>query len=271
MSTIGLWGRSMGAVTAIMYGDRDPSIAGMVLDSPFSSLKTLVEELVKDKVSLPSFIVNQALNLVKSTVQKKAKFKLEDIEPIKYAERCFIPSLFVAAKEDNFVKPHHSKILHDAYPGDKNLVNIEGDHNSPRPRFFKDSAAIFFYNTLQVQYIKEVSDNYAGFIYTVKKDEEENKVDNVESDSKVNLIVPSNMNNINNMGGDPDSNQIVIGNYDHGIEVLSDKMNHFDLGEDEEELFKKILEMSKKEFEDQQAKEGKEEVNNPKEEKEEDK
>lgn len=35
VSTIGLWGRSMGAVTALLYGDRDPSIAGMVLDSPF--------------------------------------------------------------------------------------------------------------------------------------------------------------------------------------------------------------------------------------------
>jgi hypothetical protein len=28
-----------------MHGDRDPSIAGMVLDSPFSDLKTLVIEL----------------------------------------------------------------------------------------------------------------------------------------------------------------------------------------------------------------------------------
>lgn len=27
---IGLWGRSMGAVTALLYGQRDPSIAGMV-------------------------------------------------------------------------------------------------------------------------------------------------------------------------------------------------------------------------------------------------
>lgn len=39
VSTIGLWGRSMGAVTALLHGDRDPSIAAMVLDSPFSNLK----------------------------------------------------------------------------------------------------------------------------------------------------------------------------------------------------------------------------------------
>ena len=41
MSTIGLWGRSMGAVTALMHADRDPSIAAMVLDSPFTTLKSV--------------------------------------------------------------------------------------------------------------------------------------------------------------------------------------------------------------------------------------
>jgi pimeloyl-ACP methyl ester carboxylesterase len=30
VSSIGLWGRSMGAVTALMYSHRDPDIAGMV-------------------------------------------------------------------------------------------------------------------------------------------------------------------------------------------------------------------------------------------------
>jgi hypothetical protein len=30
VSTLGLWGRSMGAVTALMYSARDPSIAGIV-------------------------------------------------------------------------------------------------------------------------------------------------------------------------------------------------------------------------------------------------
>jgi fermentation-respiration switch protein FrsA (DUF1100 family) len=48
VSTIGLWGRSMGAVTALMHADRDPSIAGLVLDSPFSNLRTLAEELAKN-------------------------------------------------------------------------------------------------------------------------------------------------------------------------------------------------------------------------------
>ena len=35
VSTIGLWGRSMGAATALLHADRDPSIAALILDSPF--------------------------------------------------------------------------------------------------------------------------------------------------------------------------------------------------------------------------------------------
>ncbi|KAH9616455.1 hypothetical protein KSS87_006769 [Heliosperma pusillum] len=56
VSTIGLWGRSMGAVTSLMYGAEDPSIAGMVLDSPFSDLVDLMMELVDTyKVRIPKF------------------------------------------------------------------------------------------------------------------------------------------------------------------------------------------------------------------------
>jgi pimeloyl-ACP methyl ester carboxylesterase len=39
VSLIGLWGRSMGAVTSIFYTAKEPAaITAMVLDSPFSSL-----------------------------------------------------------------------------------------------------------------------------------------------------------------------------------------------------------------------------------------
>ena len=37
-STIAFWGRSMGAVTALLYADEDNMVDAMVLDSPFASL-----------------------------------------------------------------------------------------------------------------------------------------------------------------------------------------------------------------------------------------
>lgn len=148
VSTIALWGRSMGAVTALLHGDRDPSIAGMVLDSPFSDMKMLVNELAKNYTKIPSFLVSGALKLVRSTIKSKAKFDILDLSPINHVENSFIPALFAAANEDDFILPHHADDLFAKYAGDKNIIKFEGDHNSGRPRFFLDSVTIFFYNTL---------------------------------------------------------------------------------------------------------------------------
>lgn len=56
--------------------------------------------------------------------------------------------MFAVANGDDFVLPHHGEKLFEKYAGDKNLVKLEGDHNSQRPDFFFDSVSIFFYNTL---------------------------------------------------------------------------------------------------------------------------
>lgn len=98
VSTIGLWGRSMGAVTSLLHGDRDPSIAGMVLDSPFSNMKVLVGELAKQYTKIPSLLVSGALKLVRSTVKSKANFDLFDLSPIDHVNQCFIPALFAIAE-----------------------------------------------------------------------------------------------------------------------------------------------------------------------------
>jgi len=150
VSTIGLWGRSMGAVTALLHGDRDPSIAGMVLDSPFSNLRTLCDELAAHHSKVPKFLVGAAMTFVKKTIQKKAGFDINKLSPITHVKECFIPALFATGEQDNFIKPHHTDELFKAYAGDKNIIKFEGDHNSPRPDFFNNSAVIFFINTLQV-------------------------------------------------------------------------------------------------------------------------
>lgn len=150
VSLIGLWGRSMGAVTCLMYGAEDPSIAGMVLDSPFSDLVDLMMELVDTyKVRLPKFTVKYAIQYMKRIIQKKAKFDITDLNTIKVAKSCFVPALLGHAIDDDFIQPHHSDRIFEAYMGDKNIIKFEGDHNSPRPQFYFDSINIFFHNVLQ--------------------------------------------------------------------------------------------------------------------------
>lgn len=150
VSLIGLWGRSMGAVTSLMCGAEDPSIAGMVLDSPFSDLVDLMMELVDTyKIRLPKFTVKFAIQYMRRVVLKKAKFDITELNTIKVAKSCFVPVLLGHAVDDDFIQPHHSDRVFDAYMGDKNIIKFEGDHNSPRPQFYFDSISIFFNNVLQ--------------------------------------------------------------------------------------------------------------------------
>eukprot|EP01087_Luapelamoeba_hula_P017630 TRINITY_DN5574_c0_g1_i1.p1 TRINITY_DN5574_c0_g1~~TRINITY_DN5574_c0_g1_i1.p1 ORF type:complete len:413 (-),score=64.95 TRINITY_DN5574_c0_g1_i1:84-1283(-) len=149
VSRIGLWGRSMGAATSLLYGVTDPSIACMVLDSPFTSLTTVAKELVESsQIKVPKMMVNIGLKMIRKTILSKAKFDINKLEPVVAAEGCFIHVLFVHGESDTFIGVHHAKELHEKYAGDKNLILVEGDHNSNRPKFFFDSVSIFFHNML---------------------------------------------------------------------------------------------------------------------------
>ncbi|CAN6295041.1 unnamed protein product [Urochloa humidicola] len=156
VSCIALWGRSMGAVTSLMYGAEDPSIAGMVLDSPFSNLVDLMMELVDTyKYPLPKFTVKLAIQHMRKIVKRKANFDIMDLDTIQVAKRCFVPALFGHATEDDFILPHHSDKIYESYMGDKNIIKFDGDHNSPRPQFYFDSITIFFHNVLNPPEVPE--------------------------------------------------------------------------------------------------------------------
>eukprot|EP00571_Detonula_confervacea_P015627 CAMPEP_0172308426 /NCGR_PEP_ID=MMETSP1058-20130122/9015_1 /TAXON_ID=83371 /ORGANISM="Detonula confervacea, Strain CCMP 353" /LENGTH=774 /DNA_ID=CAMNT_0013020835 /DNA_START=134 /DNA_END=2455 /DNA_ORIENTATION=+ len=154
VSTIALWGRSMGAATAIMYGSRDPTISCMIVDSSFVDLTRLAEEMVEkgkeQGVNVPNFVVSVALRMIKSSIKSQAGFSIRHISPISHVNRCFVPAMFVAGEHDDFINKRHSERLHAKYAGDKNIVIIDGDHNSPRPRFLLQSACLFLQSCMQL-------------------------------------------------------------------------------------------------------------------------
>ena len=150
-SLVALWGRSMGATTSLLHGDRDPSIAGMILDSPFSDLRKLAEELVGDFVStkVPRFMVKFGLSFIRSSIKSRAFFDINDLTPIDHVAQTFIPAFFVAAEDDTFVKPDHTMRLFERYAGDKRMMIVPGSHNSSRPQFTLDAISGFLFNSLQ--------------------------------------------------------------------------------------------------------------------------
>uniref|UniRef100_A0A7S2Y0T7 Serine aminopeptidase S33 domain-containing protein n=1 Tax=Fibrocapsa japonica TaxID=94617 RepID=A0A7S2Y0T7_9STRA len=155
VSAVALWGRSMGAATSLLHGDRDPSIAAMILDSSFADLHQLATELASRGKEVgaptpPMWAVRLVLRMVRSSIKKVARFDINKLKPIAHVDKCFIPALYVAGKSDNFIPPSHSQQLFDRHAGDKNIVLVDGDHQSARPKFLHDSVGIFLQNYLQV-------------------------------------------------------------------------------------------------------------------------
>jgi len=145
VSKIGLWGRSMGAVTALMYASEHPSlVSALVLDSGFYSLNTLIHELVDKRINLPNFVIEGILNNIKETVRQKAGFNLDEIEPYLYARKCVAPAFFCHGLDDNFVFTHHCIDLYNDYKGHIKFKNlVKGNHNSSRPYDLKLAALEF--------------------------------------------------------------------------------------------------------------------------------
>jgi pimeloyl-ACP methyl ester carboxylesterase len=139
---IALWGRSMGAATALMYASREAqlpiqNVKCLILDSSFSDLVQLAEEMVgkarEQGIVVPNVVVSVALAAIGWSVQNKAKFDIKDISPVQHAPQINIPALFVCGEQDDFIKPHHSEAICAQYKGPSNMMLVQGDHNDPRP------------------------------------------------------------------------------------------------------------------------------------------
>lgn len=91
-----------------------------------------------------------AIRMIRGSVRRQADFDIKDVSPLAHSEHCFIPALFVAGENDDFIPKTHSLMLHDLHAGDANMIVVDGDHNSTRPRFMFDSVSIFLQACLQI-------------------------------------------------------------------------------------------------------------------------
>eukprot|EP00927_Polykrikos_kofoidii_P044604 TRINITY_DN38524_c0_g1_i1.p1 TRINITY_DN38524_c0_g1~~TRINITY_DN38524_c0_g1_i1.p1 ORF type:complete len:579 (-),score=79.49 TRINITY_DN38524_c0_g1_i1:345-2054(-) len=182
---IGIWGRSMGAVTALLYANQDPTIGAMCVDSPFASLTELMWELGNSDHLLmraPTWLLHAAIALVRMRVSSLAGFDVEDVAPIKHVPNCFVPALFIHAQGDDFVSVANSQRLFEAYAGDKEFVQVSGGHNTSRDEGVSDRSVDFFCRALRHEPFHEVgapparhcSDADAGVTGVLRESESSN-------------------------------------------------------------------------------------------------
>ena len=146
-----LWGRSMGAVTALFYAKRHSMfVSSMVLDSPFSDIKVMVQDVVYENYKIPGALVNPILSFLSSTIKKKVNFDILELKPLEFAKTCSVPCMFIIGEHDRLVFPKRVKQIFDAYKGkQKTIVVSEGDHASSREEAVVDQCYSFILKSLK--------------------------------------------------------------------------------------------------------------------------
>jgi len=173
---IGLWGRSMGAATTLIYASMDKRIKAIVVDSPFSDFRKVAKETVLNQIHVPGFLVEGAISIIGKSVFKKNGMKINDIKAIDAVKKCKIPVIFIHARDDEIVKFQHSLDLFNNYSGnEKELKEVAGGHNGRRTPAILESVGKFFARNLINE--KEMNNNFGTRI-------NENNNDTSEDSSK---------------------------------------------------------------------------------------
>ena len=187
---IGLWGRSMGAATTLLYANTDPRISAICVDSPFEDFKKLAEELVVKQIKLPKFITDGALKIVQGTVKKKNGLDIYKLRPIDKVSTTYQPALFIHAINDELINIEHSINLFNNYGGPKSLKCCDkGGHNTRRPKVIKKEVGDFFYKYL-CTLASEIEQKESNTIHNYKVindiEEDYNDNNNYDDDDDVN-------------------------------------------------------------------------------------
>ncbi|OHS93449.1 Clan SC, family S33, methylesterase-like serine peptidase [Tritrichomonas foetus] len=129
-----LWGRSMGAATAILAASslsHTNLIKGIISDSSYSSLNDLFEDIAK-KASVFWLFRFFGVKWVKREVSKIANFDCDSVSIVEAAKYCEMPILIGHAIKDDFVPFEESIQILEAYSGPKRHIPLQGGHNDPR-------------------------------------------------------------------------------------------------------------------------------------------
>ena len=145
-----LWGRSMGAATAVMA--RSPWLKGIVVDSGYADVPQLLKSIAKSS-KIPACLLPGGLWIFCKLVKKIAKFDPKKLKPVEYAVEGLVPGLFGHSKGDKFVPYSQGRALYEAYEcPDKHWYELRGDHNARRGDKWLSTAFNFIYERCGMDY-----------------------------------------------------------------------------------------------------------------------
>jgi fermentation-respiration switch protein FrsA (DUF1100 family) len=114
----------MGAVVSLLGAAGEPGVEALVLDSPFSDLRTLMAENVRRTIRLPGapFVWLAGLML-----RLRIGSRLSDCSPQAVLSSLEPrPLFFIHGGADDITSVNHSRRLYDAYRGPREIWIVQG-------------------------------------------------------------------------------------------------------------------------------------------------
>ena len=184
---IGIWGRSMGAATALMYSYQDKRIKAQCIDSPFANFKDLAIKLCKQHIYIPEFVINTILYFLKKTIRKKNDLEIENLKPIEFSKLSKTPAFFIHAMKDDLIPYEQTIKIYEEYSGIKSINITEGDHNTPRQKQLINKIITFFIKYLDENY-KEEKNNFEESESSEENSDSTDKEHNINQIKKTTII-----------------------------------------------------------------------------------
>jgi len=142
---IALWGRQLGAATALSYASRDDRVACLILDTPYSSLDDQMDLVIKtaskEGMSVPGIVLKAATTMLKRSVRKKIahKFDPNKLAPKTFAPKCKCPALFGGDINDGVIPPDMVEKVYKKYKKKKRTLmsyhtTVGSGHFGIRPK-----------------------------------------------------------------------------------------------------------------------------------------
>jgi len=115
-----LFGSSLGAAVALQAAAIEPRVRGVVAESTFADLESVVRERA------PFFATRKEVDAALALAERMGHFVVAEVSPLKAAPAIKVPVLLIHGSADKETRPAHSVRVHAALLSPKKLVLVPG-------------------------------------------------------------------------------------------------------------------------------------------------
>lgn len=124
-----LFGSSMGAAVALQAAAEEPRVRGVIAQSPFCDLRTIIADRA------PWFASAADVAGALALAEQRAGFRIADVSPQAAASQIRVPVLLIHGANDRETPPQHSEAIHAALAGPRKLLIVpRAGHNDALAR-----------------------------------------------------------------------------------------------------------------------------------------